>query len=546
MVLGKVMIRPLALVLAAAAGAGAVVIAEGAPMRPALFEGGFRWTPSSSGADGEHEARVVTPAQILHLPQLLGDFDLLATVELPDHGELDLVFRMVEPRLDGGDIEPFHARFTLLRLSAETEGPPYRTREEALFSDDMSGGVRLRAGQPASIRVEARGERLRANVAGRWLPWVETTDDHGAIAFVARGGASRVSYLVVEPRTRPAETASWLWGGLIAAVGAAIAIARGAAALSVLVSWVLILPLGGWLAHQLVFAHVLPWVVPTPTGALLGGLWMLPLALSSARRRWVGVIGAAVLGVVMLEAAARVERPRLTPFEDQRLTLHFGPESGPAPFHALSQRLRSRTRVHTLDEPARRVVFLGGGSIFEASPDFSDHVGLRVEAGLRQRFGRDVSAIIFATPLSNALQQLLLFRRFYLGFDPDVVVFGLTGMESVAGQKQRARALLELTEAPASAGAPIVLWELADRLVGGDQPVATPADVAQTLADLGQLCRDREIPLVLVTEPSVDPAMIDVARRFSEEFDVPLLLDVVDQSGAARVDELLKVVGDRL
>lgn len=548
MVLGNVTTRLLALVLASLAGACAVVIAGGSPLRPALFENEIRWRPSATGSAEEQKARLVTDAKALHLPQTFGDFDLLATVELPDDGEFDLVFRMVEPRLHEGSVESFHARFTLLRLSARAEGPPYRTRSEALFADDQVGGVRLRAGQPASIRLEARGRRARANVAGRWLPWIETTDDHGSIAFVARGGTSGLSYLVIQPKPAAGTLAAWLWGATIAALTAGLVMLGGASRRRVIVVWCVTLPLGGWLAQALLFVHLVPWAEPTVAGALLGGLLLLPVAisLSPRRPRWWAVGVAIAVGSVALEAAARAERPRLAALDDPRLTLHFGPESGPGPFHALSRRLRSRTRVHTLAEPPRRVMFLGGGSIFEASPDFADHVGLRVEVGLRQKFGRDVAGIVVATPLSNALQQLLLFRRFYLDFEPSVVVFGITGMESATGQRLRAREALERSRDPDRRESSSVLWQLSERLAGGEQPVGTAADLEKTLEELALLCREREIALVLVTEPSTDPELVEVAQRFAAASAVPLVLNVIDETGAARTDELVKIVADRL
>ena len=547
MVLAKVTTRLLASLIAALAGACAVMIACGSPARPTLFENEFRWRPPAGGGVEEQKARAVTEARMLHLPQILGDFDLLATVELPDNGELDLVFRMVEPRPHEGSVESFHARFTLLRMSTRAEGPPYRTRSEALFADDLSGGVRLRAGQPASIRLEVRGRRARANVAGRWFPWLETTDDHGSVAFVARGGTTSISYLVIQPQKTPSAGAAWGWGALIAALAATLVLLGGAVPWRVTVACGVVVPLGGWLAHVVLFTHLLPWAAATTGGALLGGLWTLPVALAlSCRFRWWAAAAAVLVAPVLLEFAARAERPRLAPLDDPRLTLYFGPDSGPAPFHALARRLRSRTRVHTLGEPSSRVMFLGGAAIFEASPDLGNQVGLLVEAALRRTVGRDVASIIVATPLANALQQLLMFRRFYLDYAPRVVVFGVTAMENATGQRLRAREMLDRAEDSESREGSVVLWALREGLVAGDQPVATAADLEKTLTELELLCRDRGISLVLATEPFTDPALVDVLQSFADMFSIPLVRNVIDETGAARIDELVSVVAERL
>lgn len=547
MVLRKVKARLLASMFVALAGGWAGVIAAGPATPSELFEGEFSW------AHAPGEVRRVTDAEILHLPQQFGDFDLDATVELPEGGELDVVFRMMEPRLrptaDGSEqLVPFHARFSLLRLSAKQSGPPYRSREEALFADELVGGVKVGAGRPASVKIEARGRRVRAFVAGRWMPWVETTDDRGSIALVARGGTALLSYLKIMPQRRATDRPPWLPSSLLAALAGLVLMLSGRSPLRIAVALGIGLPAGAFASRELVFAHLLPSIMPSALALSLGSLCAVPLAISLAgpRRRWWLIATGAVLLPLLLEGAARIERPRLAPLEDARLSLYLGPDSCAAPFNALARRLRSKTRVHTVDGPPSRVLFLGGAALFEAQPDFASHVGLLTAAALQRKLGRKVEGIVVTTPLANSLQQLLLFRRFYSDLAPRVVVFGVSSLESATGEPWRARALHDQLSTGPLPERPLLLWQLLDPLAPGDQPVATPADLTRTLTELDQLCRDRGIALVLVTEPGTDPALVTVMQGFAASHGVPLVRDILDDTGAPRIEELVEVLAPRL
>ena len=68
----------------------------------------------------------------------------------------------------------------------------------------------------------------------------------------------------------------------------------------------------------------------------------------------------------------------------------------------------------------------------------------------------------------------------------------------------------------------------------------------KTLTELEQLCRAHEMALVLATEPLTDPALVEVLERFAGEFGVAVVRNVIDETGAARVEELVEVVSARL
>ena len=111
----------------------------------------------------------VRDAQWLFEPRLFGDFELRMEVELGEGVDLDVLVRQVEPRVVGPTLLPFQGRFAVLRLSANGDGPGWRTRDAALLGP-RGGGVGLAPGLPASVWIEGRGRQLTANVAGRPIP----------------------------------------------------------------------------------------------------------------------------------------------------------------------------------------------------------------------------------------------------------------------------------------------------------------------------------------------------------------------------------------
>ncbi len=502
----KRIVRGLLAGLTAVAGAAAVSLAtRGLRREPEVQRQDFTW------AHAPDQTLRVTAARPLILPAF-ADFDLLATVELHEQAELDVVFRLVEPSLrrgpDGTETSvPFHGRLSLLRLSATHAGPPYRTREQALFDDDLRGGLLVRAGLPASVRVEARGRRVSASVAGQTAPRFDVLDDHGGIALVARGGPVLVRYLkvVYVPPSRP-----WpLWSfGALAAIGATLLLtAVGASAPWLAIAMAVALPAGGWWARELSFEHLLPETCPDRVGLVLGSLWLLPLAAGLAVRRLAPVGLGALLAAGCLGLASRLERPWRAAREDPRLEQHFGPESGTAVFDALARRLRGRgPAVHTVEGPATRIFFLGGGHVFEASPDMAEHVGLLTAIAVGQRLGGEVEGMVLPTPLGHVRQQVRCLRRFYLDFAPRVVVLAVTRMEEA------------------------------------QVPPTTPDELSRALEELLALARERGFAIVLVAETALDPARAQVVSRFATEQHVPLVRDVLDPFDQPRIDDLVAAI----
>jgi hypothetical protein len=544
----------LACAVAGASGGLAVLLAPGEVLQPELETREFFLTREASDPLRVEESK---PLQLL---QAYADFDLFATVELHEDSELDFVLRRVEPRIQERpvtvagaarstveEIVPFHGRFTVLRLSTRAEGPPYRTREDALFADDLTGGVKLQAGLPASVLIEARGRRMRANVAGRWLPWCETIDDHGSTAAIVRGGPALVRYLKITPRDAGFSVPPWAIGALLALLAAALALARGATVWRTALAFALALPAGAWIAARVLFVHLLPWAAPEAAGLLAGALLGLPLAVAfAACSRLPGLVLAIVAAPLLLAGAAQCEQRRLQPLDDPRLDLHFGPKSGPAPFEALARRVRSGDGIHTLADPEPRIVFLGGASLFEADPDLAAQVGFGTTAAVRRETGKTANGIVLATPSGNALQQLLLFRRFYLDFAPRVVVFGVTSAEGAGQRRMRVRVSRDLIERGELRPSPCALYELWRRRAGGDQPVATPEDLEQTLGEVEALCRERGIPLLLVTEQDLAGPMRAVVERFAAAHALPFLGDVLTSSGEPVIDALAAGIAARL
>lgn len=458
------------------------------------------------------EARRVTASRPLRLPAF-GDCDLLATVELHEDAELDLVFREVSPLLRAGAdgvevLVPFHGRFALLRLAAQQGGPAYRTREAALF-DAVPGGVVLRPGLPASVRLEARGRRVRANVAGRWLPWIETSDDRGAFAFLARGGPVLVRHLQVLALPRPFAWPPWAIAAALAVGVTLLTRLLGAVRWRLLALAVLLLPLAA-AAGRAVCLRGLLVDAAVPTGVLLlVGLLGLPLAAGGAwRRAGVGIALGAAITVAQVMMAQRQIEPWHEAAEDPRLTEFFGPASGLAPLDALAGRVRNGgPQIHNLENAAAvRVVFLGGKAVFEASPNMAEHAGLRTAVALQQHLGREVEGVVFATPVATAAQQLRLFRRFYLELAPQVVVFAVTGAE----------------------------------------PTPASPPLREVLAQLGELADARGFALVMVLQGPMEAPRVQAVERFAEARGLVVVRDVVDDLGRAKVEALIDAVAENL
>jgi hypothetical protein len=423
---------------------------------------------------GALDALAVTPERWLTLPFLVGDFDLHLELTLDSGAELDLLLRQVEPRFVGKQMEPFHGRFEVLRLSAVTAGSPWLRREEALLGD-ARGGLLLSPGVPATVAIQARGRELTANVAGRRLSPQVAADCYGMGSLVARGGQVRVQRLVLTPLGLA--NAMWWRSGTWAALGATLG---GSLFL-----------LGRWLARRV--RRPSPWYL-LPAGLLAGAVGVLllphgglPLAFPPPGELAAGLLvlfGGGVLGwpgavswraiaaVVAVVAGALGARAAPVPATPQ-LDAVFGPHAGAGLSEALAQRVRGPFAVHSLADARRGVFLLGGQLLYDrGAPD--EHLELLLAGELRVRRQQRVAVPAAPTVDGHASQQWELYTRFYRGFAPSVLVFGV-GRDEAA--------------------------------IEGGRPRSSPEQLAATLAAVRQECASQGIGLLLLVERELPPAL---------------------------------------
>ncbi len=395
----------------------------------------------------------VTPAKWLQVPWLYADFDLHMDVELGEHTRLDVLLRQVEPRHVQRRIEPFHGRFTVLRLTTDAGGAPFLRIPEALVGTQPTG-VELAAGHRATVWVQARGRLLRANVAGRWLPWFEAEDDYGIGTLVARGGPVVLRHLVIEPLGGRAWYRSrWAWAALGVLAGLvllAVAFANGAAGRRLALAGAVLV---GGVAWSVARAEPPPLWSP-PSGPMLAVLaaWVLLAALVVGwPRRWLP--GAAIPEVLPIVVAAAALAAAgllhngalrgLSPSPSLRaqtaaLDELFGPAAGSTVAEALAQRVRGRLEIHSPGAGARCVFLLGGQLLYDralaggapgpgADPadDLAAHLVPLLLGELRAALGERIDVPCLPTVDGWSGQQWRMFEAFYEGFRPAVVVLGI-------------------------------------------------------------------------------------------------------------------------
>ncbi len=434
----------LAAVLAGAAGGLSGYLALGSTPQPEFRLQAFKVT-------ADHVVRPDRPLEILNS---FADFDLHATVELPPMGELDLVFRKVQPWGPDDQVLPnFASRFHLLRLSSKQAGPPYRSREQALFGDRQGGlqqgGLLLTAGQPASLKLMGRGRRVHAWVAGSDLPAVYTVDDYGSFHFHVRGGNALVKDLRILPQ--PGQQLAMLALAIPAALGAVLGMVLvwRRRPWSYFLVFVLLLPLGALLARLTVLQDVLPASVPSLPGVLCASVCGLGLAMAST---WRSQLLGLLFCLGMLFATAQLEGFHLRSKVDPRLQQHFGVDSGDNAYMAFSGRLRNRSFVHVVQADAKddfTVMFLGSGLLFDAADQRGLSLTDRVQGNLLQQLGgRSCRCLALPTLGSTPQQQLLLYERFYRSFAPKVMVFAVTeGAADAVALRQTLQGILQRCEA---------------------------------------------------------------------------------------------------
>jgi hypothetical protein len=524
-----------ALVLGVVAALAVLIGAPDEPPRPRLLT-----VATPINAPG---GKAITPERCLELPPRYGDFDLRCVVELPADGELDLVFRKVEhwgPR--DVQLPLFHPRFAVLRMSTRAEGKGFLTREEALFGKP-EGGVLMSPGEPgASLVLECRGRTARAEVNGMVFGPFETADEFGNVALLVRGGTAVVKDFVITPW--PAVAPPRPSSRLALEVFLVCALVGGAGGLLgwfgtspwQLVGAVVIGLLAAWAASSTVFAELLPAVRHTDAALIATALSGLPAALMVAvcwPRRWLRIVATVVIGGLGMAAAVdfalRHEGRRLAPFEDERLDLVFGPESGTAPFDAMTRMLRCEFVAHTLLPPPQRydVLLLGGKRFFDHHQPGSveNNVGARLPGMLQQRLGlgldKRVEVAAVPTELSHVYQQFLLFTNYYHEYRPRVVVLGITAEEGESMHHLPARQVVADVEqrAPVALG----LFELWRRRSRGVAVLQTPDELALTLAELHTVCRRLESRLVLAVDAGVPAPYRAAVQKFATAQTVPLV-----------------------
>jgi hypothetical protein len=442
----------------------------------------------------------VAPARWWVIPYLFADFDLAFDVELAEATEFDVLLRQVEPRFVDDDLLPFHGRFTVLRLSTANAGPGWRTRDEALLGEAV-GGIDLAAGLPATIRVEARGRMLRANVAGRWLPWTAADDEYGMATLIARGGKVLVQNLRFMNRGQPGawRWSRWFWsllGGFGGALLAAAALAAGKRALPMFVG-ALLPPLAAWwLAPR--FDLALAWP-PLPAMALL-----LAACLLTA---WF-TIGARWLAAALLFALpAGLSAQRWLHRDDRRIDAAFGPGTGSQLSEALGQLVRGQNGLHDVGHPHPKLFLLGGQLLWDRSLTGNatpgEHLEHLLAVELRLRLGHPVDVPCLPTVDGHAAQQWRLYERFFTGFAPKVIVLGVGAAENVDGR-------------------------------------STPEQLATTVKQARALCQLRNSRLVLFAEATLAPPFLAVLQNAGA--DVPLVTVAPTESPAAMAKALAAAI----
>lgn len=409
----------------------------------------------------------VSPSNWLFVPQRYGDFVLRMELELGEATDVDVVLRRVEPRLVDDQLLPFHGRFSVLRLSTRGDGPAWRTRDEALLAQ-RPGGVSLAPGLRASVWIEGHGRLLRANVAGKPLPWFTADDEYGMLTLIARGGPAVVHELRIEPR---GQHRAWLWArgtwavlGAIGALVVAAALGAAGAPRRALVVAGVAPPLLAWLVARQ-FELDLGWPPPPAMLCLLTS----SLATAALWLRGRGLVLAALTYLAAgLGAHAMLQR-------DERLADElFGPRSGQQPCEALGQLVRGPGGLHAVDGPALRVMLLGGQLLYDRGQP-AEHLELLLTRELRAVRRQPVAVPCLPTVDGHARQQWRLYTTCFQGHRPQVLVFGVgrdeAAIDEATGQPRSSPLLLEATlravrEHVAAAGQRLVLF--ADAGVPGD------------------------------------------------------------------------------
>jgi GDSL-like lipase/acylhydrolase family protein len=205
---------------------------------------------------------------------------------------------------------------------------------------------------------------------------------------------------------------------------------------------------------------------------------------------------------------------------------------------------------------ARRIVFLGDSFTWGASVLFEDTYAQRVERALRRR-GESWEAINLAEPGMNTVQEAARLASEGFAYDPDVVVLGYvlndSEDENAAEARRAADWLADRQKAPAEPRSFLdrsALYRLVStrilatlenrRRVSGFLSMYAPDYSGwiagqKALKELGGMCRERGVPLVVVIFPLFGNAL-DEGYPFAEIH--ARVARVAGEAGAKVVDLL--------
>lgn len=452
----------------------------------------------------------ITPSSWWFEPRRYGDFDLLMDVELGENVDLDVVLRQVEPWFVDEQLPAFQGRFGVLRISSRQRGPGWHTREQALQTQG-SGGIEIAAGIPATIKIEARGRVLRANVAGHKLPPFVVDDHFGMFTLLTRGGDAVVHSLSVQNlgAHRPWLWARWWWcllGAILTLVAVAIARATGERHRD-LVAASFAPPLLAWLLARRVDVE---YCLPPPTALLCllvtcVSVWLLRSRRHDRPQHADGRLATGAMArignlllvfAIALPAGAMAEA--LFRRDHRDVDALFGPRAGAQISEALGGLVRGPQGLHDAGRPGPRVFLLGGRPLYDRGAP-GEHVELQLASLLRQAKQKPVDVPCLPTVEPTPWQQWHLFATCYQRYRPDVIVFGVGPDVAETPLAQLVSAVDEAKAWCKAKGAKLVLFADAEaapamrdvlQKAAGDGVVfvagaagAAPRAVAQQLAD---------------------------------------------------------------
>lgn len=451
----------------------------------------------------------ITDSQWFFLPFLWGDFDLQMDLELSEGAEIDVLLRQVEPRFVDEVIEPFAGRYSVLRLSSEGDAPGWRTRDEALFGPP-GNGVGLTPGYLATVWIEARGRRLRANVAGKWQPWFEAEDVYGMFTMVAKGGKAVLHRFEVKPF---AIARMWLWsrwtwaafGLLGAAVVAAIASMLATRPRFLLASVAMLL--AAWWAVPKFDAEM---AFPDPTGMLLllTGCLAIALALVADSVRGLWLLGVGALAALLFwSASASLRR------DTREVDEWFGPKAGSQISEAHGQLVRTPLGLHDVEFDGPCVFLLGGQAVYVMGAP-GDQLGLLLSQQLRGTLKAPVEVPSLGTVDGYSSQQWRLFEQFYKRYRPRAVVFAVDSFEDAIDERS-------------------------------GKPRSSPQQLADTVRQAVAWCQQNDSHLILFADLDLPGPLLQVLRE-QEARGVPLVVAGADDSRLALARRLRDAIVPRL